>query len=254
MNISLAFFKKEIKEIAKTSKIITLPAVFLFFAILSAFSARYIKEIMMSLGEESILSAIPDPVYIDSYVQFFKNANFIYVLTIIAVFMGSVLDEKIRGTASMVLTKNLGRSNFVISKLIAAVLFFTVSYAASFCIFLYYTYIMFSKVFTEGTWAAFFVFWLYGVFIISLVIFSSTICKNNALTAVVSIAGYALASAISAIPKAGIYSPGALQSIPLELIAGTRSFDDIYISLIATVGVTAILAAASIFSFKKQEL
>lgn len=254
MTIPLAFFKKEIKEIIKTPKIIILPAVFLFFAIISVFSARYIKELIISLGEESLVAVIPDPVYTDSYAQFFKNANLMYVLTIIAVFMGSVSDEKIRGTASLVLTKNLSRSNFIISKLISAVIFFTVSYAASIFIFLYYTYVMFSNAFTEGTWPAFFVFWLYGVFIISLVIFSSTVCKNSALSAVFSIAGYALTSALSAIPNAGMYSPGALQSVTMELITGARHINDIFVPLISTAGIIAILTAAGIFAFKKQEL
>ncbi|MFA6309628.1 MAG: ABC transporter permease, partial [Clostridia bacterium] len=192
----LEFFKKEIFEILKTPKIIVLPAVALFFGMLSPITAKFINELIKTLGG-GISISFPEPTYIDSYVQLFKNHYTITAIVMIFVFMGLVAEEKQRGSAILVLTKNLSRLNFILSKFFASVLLFTFAYILSAVICIYYTFILFDEFWNPNLPLAIFMFWLYGVFLIALILFASIISRSPAIAALFGFIGFAVISFLS---------------------------------------------------------
>ena len=251
----LVFIKKEIMEAYKTPKVIILGALFLLFGIMSPLTAKYMNEILAMVGEqEGINIVLPDPTYIQSYEQFFKNIYFMMTIVIILVFAGTVAEEKSRGTAVLVLTKCLSRSGFVMGKLIAALLVFTFTYAASTAICVYYTSLMFPQYINSSIGSALLLYWIFGCLMIALTLLVSILSKSMTIAAVTGFICYVIISAISAIPYVGKYTPGILQGLSTELSYGIKTPGEAIIPALITVATGVIAVTAGLIAFRKQEL
>ena len=250
-----AFLRKELMEIMKTSKIIILPALFLFFGILSPLSARYMNDIMSLVGEQQGISIkLPDPTFVVAYEQFFKNIYFMMIIVTILIFAGTVSEEKMKGTIVLVLTKCLSRNGFIIGKLLAAILLFTFSYVVGTIICVYYTSLLFPEFINTGIWVGLAVFWLFGILMLTLTLLTSLLCRSMTTSAVAAFTGYVVVSAIAALPYAGRYSPGALQGLSSELASGSKVPVDALIPAAVTFSLAVALVITAILTFKKQEL
>lgn len=252
-----SFFKKEVKEIVKTHKIIVLPAIMLFFGLTSPLFAKFMNMLLEpALKKEGIdpTAFMKEPVLLDSYMQLFSNFTQIVLISVILVFMGIVVDEKVKGSAILVLTKSVSRSQFIISKFISSVLLFTVSYVLSVAAFAYYTYILFSKFLMDNTFLSLFMLWLLGVFMISIAVFASTISKTHIIAAVSGFAGYALTMAVSAIPYVKDYSPGIIGGLALELLKGVKPASDALGPIVVTMALCVVFLGGSVAVFRRREL
>lgn len=257
MSVAFSFFKKEIIEIIRTRRIFVMPVIYLFFGFMSPLTARYMKEIFKSIGSGGmggIEIRMPDPTYLDAYIQLFKNMNQICIIILILSVMGTVVDEKIRGTAVPVLTKNLSRTGFILCKFLAGIIFFTFSYLLAVAACIYYTYLLFPRFSNSGLFWALFVLWAYGLLIYTITLFASIISKTTVISAVLSFMGFALLSAGAAIPAFKGYFPGILGGISTGIITGSASPGDAAAPLAIAVGLVAALLSVGIMIFKKQEL
>lgn len=249
----LTFLKKEIYEIYKTSRIFIMPPIFLFFGFLSPLTARFMNELIKSLGG-GIEIKMPNPTYIDSYGQFFKNMTSTCTIVLILVFMSTVSDEKIKGSAVLILTKTVSRAQFILSKFASAVILFTASYLISAAACIYYTYLLFGKFYGPNLELSHIAFWVYGLFIISLTILASVLGKSGTVSAVLAFLGFAAVSAIAVLPKVGEYTPGALGGLSMQLLTGAKTAGDSAAPVIITVLFAGAILTAAITVFRKQEL
>jgi ABC-2 type transport system permease protein len=249
----MGFLKKEFNEIVKTQKLIILPVVFLFFGLSSPLIAKNMPELMKSLAGDMNIP-IPKPVFWDAYAQFYKNLTQIGVIVMILTFMGMVVDEKVRGTAILVLTKGVTRAQFILSKLLASFVLFFASFSLGALACIYYTYLLFPS-FDNGTlWLSLVSFLLYGLFIVSITLFASTISKSHVASAVIAFVGYAAFSAASYIPKVGKFLPGTLSDLSTQLLQGAKTSSDVIAPMIVTISLVALLIIITIADFNRQEL
>ncbi|MCX7746772.1 MAG: ABC transporter permease [Clostridia bacterium] len=252
------FFKKEISEIIRTQKIFVIPAVFLFFGLTSPLTARYMQEIIKALGgaEFDVSGVIPKAEYFQAYAQFFKNLNSICIIVLVLIFAGTVVNEKVKGSAVLVLTKGIKRSEFIFAKFLSGAALFTFSYIISAVACIYYTYLLFPKFLHEYLWMGMIIFWVYGIFLISMAVFISTISRSYAVAAVLSIVGYILLSILSLIPidRVNQFNPGFLAVLPGKVLYETVAQNMIIVPTVVTSLLAVILIAASISIFKKQEI
>lgn len=248
----MAFVKKEILEIFKTPKIFVLPAIFLFFGMASALTARYMNELIAAMSDLDI--KMPEPVYVDAYAQLFKNLSFMGIVVMILTFMGMVVDEKVKGSAILVLTKCVSRTQFILSKLTAAVLLYTFSYLLGVLGCVYYTYVLFPRFSHDYLITALVLFWVYGLFFIATTTLASTISKSHTMAAVAGFLSYAVVTAWAALPDIGRYSPGSLPALGLGLLSGTNQPSDMTGALVVALSGFLVITAASILLFKRQEL
>ena len=251
---AIGFLKKEFSEIIKTHKIFVLPAIFLFFGFLSPLMAKYTPEILKSVGGITIDPKMFDTTYTAAYEQLFKNLNQIGFIIMILVFMGIVVDEKVKGSVTMVLTKSLSRSWFILDKFIAAAVLYTLSFVLATGACTYYSFLLFPEFSAANLLTGLLLLWVYGIFIISFTVFSSTISKSHVISAVISLAVFLGISAIGAIPKVGDYLPGALSSLGLGLIKGTSKYGDVLLPLIISIAFILIFISLAVAAFRKQEL
>ena len=255
------FLQKEMTENLRTKKVLALACVFLFFAFSSPLLARFMQEFMAwaMAGEagvevEALLAMIPPPVWVDSYAQFYGNMSQIGAITIVLLFMSTVLREKRSGTADLVFSKGLSAASFILAKFTLASALAVICLIVSVLVAYLYTYILFEyagqmlHVLMGGL--------AYGLFllmVLSVVILCSAIAKSTALSAVLGFFSFIFLLLINSIPRVGRFFPGNLASRNLEITMGTY-YGELVINIIAAIAVITLSLGLSVYIVKRQEV
>jgi ABC-2 type transport system permease protein len=246
------FFQKESLEIVKTPKWIVLTAVFVVFGIMSPIAAKYMNELISGIGGLEL--NLPEPTYRDAYMQFFKNMYGLSILVVILTFMSMVVEEKVRGTVLLVLTKGLSRTSFILCKFLSASFFFSIVYTISLSVFLYYTSLLFPDHSMQNVGGPLFLFWLYGVCLIASTLLCSTLSKSHTIAAVSSFAFYFFLSLSNMIPGIGTYLPGSYQTMGVEIMTGVKGLASLYVPISFAVVFIGATLFVTILLFRQQEL
>jgi ABC-2 type transport system permease protein len=244
---------KECKEQLKTFKGAVILIVLLLFGMTSPLLAKLTPEIIKMAGT-GISIQIPTPTYLDAYAQFFKNIIQMALIVMILVFSGGVVNETSKGTAQIMLTKRLPRSSFILSKFLADVVVWTLSYAASVGLCICYTVYLFPTGKPSNLLLSLFCMWLFGVLTIATAILSSTIFNNYALAAVGSFCLWGLICLLSTIPRIQDYVPSALSSDNVGLISRGISPSTMGVPILTGFLLTALLLLIACLIFRRREL
>ena len=139
-------FRKEWLELIRTKRMLIALVVLVLFGMTSPLLAKMLPEIMtMVPGGEQFTMLIPPPTINDAVVQYVKNITQFGILLALLFGMGSMANERDKGTAAMVLSKPMPRITFLLAKLIAYTTLFTLAIAIAGIACYYYTYILFGK-------------------------------------------------------------------------------------------------------------
>ncbi len=249
-----AFTKKEFREHFRTYRIIILAAVFFVFGMFSPLTAKMLPEIFSSLDMQGIVINIPEPTYLDAYSQFFKNMTQIGLIVVLLVFSGMITNELTKGTLVIILSKGLPRHTVILSKYLVAVILWTISYAAAAVLNHVYTVYLFNQVSGEGVLFSLFCLWLFGVFMLAVIILASTITQGNYGGLLLSAGILILLMVLNMFPKCQRFNPVSLAANNAGLIANTVSVSDLVPTVWITVGLTALGILLSIFIFQEKQL
>ncbi|MCL2569550.1 MAG: ABC transporter permease [Oscillospiraceae bacterium] len=256
MSNFLVFLRKEIMELVRTKKLLGLAAVFLFFAFTSPVLARYMTEFIALLvpADEALQFLIPDPVWTDSYAQFYGNIAQIGTITIILLFMGVITSERQRGTADLVLTKGLSHWSFVCSKFAVISAAIKLTMLASIGVVFLYTFILFD---TAGSALHVFlgacVYIIFLLLVAALTVFASAIAKSNVIAAMIGFFGFLFILLVSAIPRAGDLLPGNLSARAMEITVDGYFHSHLIWNLLISLGLTILLLLLTIWVLRRQE-
>lgn len=142
----IALFKKEFWEMIRTKKLLVLVIIFLFVAISSPILAKILPELLKNIPSTPGLSIkIPEPTWHDSIDQFIKNISQLAMIVVVFVFAGAIAEEKNKRTLEMMMTKPVSRTNFVVSKIVSALISLLIVYVLSSLIFYFYTVSLFGS-------------------------------------------------------------------------------------------------------------
>ena len=250
------FLRKEVMELVRTKKLLGLLAVFLFFAFTSPVLARYMTEFIALLvpADEALQFLIPDPVWTDSYVQFYGNIAQIGNVTIILLFMGIIASERQRGTADLVLTKGLSHWSFVLSKFVVLSAAVKLTMLVSIAVVFLYTSVLFD---TAGNVLHVFLgacaYIVFLVLVVALTVLSSAVAKSNVTAAMIGFLSFLGILLISALPTIGDLLPGNLSSRAMEITAEGYFHSNLVGNVLVSLGLTALLLALSVLVMRRQE-
>lgn len=117
------FLGKELKEVARTWRLPVIGGVVLLFAVTGPVLALLTPELLKSLSssQPGVIIQVPDPTWRDAYAQWVKNLGQIVAFVAIIAAGGTVAGEVASGTATLVLTKPVSRSAFVVAKVAALI-------------------------------------------------------------------------------------------------------------------------------------
>ncbi|MFO7637189.1 MAG: hypothetical protein R6W96_07755 [Clostridia bacterium] len=251
--MKLRFLKKEAGEFFRTYRFLILFGVFLFFAFLNAPVARYMNELFALMGDMGFEFVLPDPVFTDSYAQFFKNLS-TGMIVLIVIYMAVVSGEIRKGTAYLVLSKGLSRMDFYFSKLIFASLAYTLAYAVSALVTVLYTWLLFGAWhFDHMVWAMA-SYWLYGLMILLVTIGMSAITNSSGYSALAGFFILLFVPLTNHLGKIGRFFPGRLTILPNELMLATAEPGDMLVPALAALMISSVFVFLGAWVFSRKEL
>lgn len=253
MNNLLTCIRKEWLEMVRTQRLLIVVVVLTFFGLLSPLLARYMIELFeMIPGMDDLAMVIPAPVLLDAVIQYVKNIQQFGFLLAIFLTIGSVTQEKERGTAVMVLVKPVPRGVFLGAKLITYSLLFVLGLGIAGAAGYYYTLLLFEAPDFLMWLILNALLWLFIVVYISLTLLASTLVRQQAAAAGIAFGAMLVLSALGAVPVIGEYLPGQLVSWGIELFLDptVRYWPALWTSL----GLIAGSYLAAWLVFRRQEL
>lgn len=251
--LNFAFFKKEIMETLKAPRYWVLCSLFIFMGILSPVTGKFMNEIFL-LFELDIPIVLPEPTMMDAWMQVYKNIHTMLVIVFLIMLSGTVVQEKVKGSVLLVLSKNISRSNFILSKFFTGIVLFFLLFVVSFMISLGYTYYFFGEAFFEG-WIYTFILSLgIGIVVTAIAIFVSVIAKSATISALLGFAVFAVLGIFNSIPSLVKFNPLGGISMINTIMAGDIDKAAIYIQFGSIALFSVLLICLSITIFKKQEL
>jgi ABC-2 type transport system permease protein len=245
--------RKEIREQARTMRLVAVVAVFAFLGLLSPVFARYVREIVEAVGGGQFEGMIPEPVVGDAVVQFTKNMGQFGVLIAILVAMGSVATETERGTAAFLLTKPITRGAFVAAKVIAIGALLALALAVAGVLCWIYTTILFEPLPVAGFAGAVAVVWLSLAAFAAVTFLASVVTRSGLAAGGLGFGAFVATGILSALPAIGPYMPTSLWGAADALALGTIP-DPLAGPVLANV--ILVLAALGLagWSFRRREL
>jgi ABC-2 type transport system permease protein len=251
--INLAFLKKELVEMIKTPKLIIISSVFLFFSIIGPLTAKYMGELLEMFASD-IQIIFPEPTHLQSWEQFYSNITSISMIVFLILMTGTVASEKSRGSVYLVLTKNMTRNSFIISKIIAGILMFTLVYIVSILITLYYTWVLFDAVLYDHLFLSLLAIYALGLFFTMVAVFLSITFKASTHAALVAFGIYALLNVLTILSDLNTFNPAGSTVLVLNQLMGSGDISALAINIAITLGLTGVLFYLSLSIFNKQEL
>lgn len=171
--------KKEWLENSRSHKALALVMISIIFGILGPLTALLMPDIMAGILPQKLQKAIPEPTYLDSYSQYFKNVNQLGLILFVFLFSGSLSQEFTRGTLINLITKGLSKKAIILAKFIMISGLWTFSYCLGSLIQYAYTLYYFNNQ-GDYKWFTYGASWLFGLLLISLTLFYSVLFRKTA--------------------------------------------------------------------------
>lgn len=255
MNSLLAFMKKEYLEAARTGKIVILILLFVLFGIMSPAIAKLTPWMMETLSDSMAENGlIVTNIQVDaltSWTQFFKNIS-IALIAFVLIFSDIFTKEYKSGTLLLVLTKGLSRYKVVLAKAVLLLSLWTVGYGICFAITYGYNAYFWDNSITNNLFFSATMWWLFGVWVICLIVFFSSLLQNNAGVTLCVGGTVLLAYLLSIISKAKAYSPAVLMNTN-SILMGVEAIDAYIKAIVITVFLCIVCVAVSIPIVNKRQ-
>jgi len=249
------FFRKELREAARTRRLLVVGVVFLILGIISPLTAKYTPELLKALGtgQGGVQVILPTPTVKDAVAQFLKNVAGTGILVALLLPMGLVAREKERGTAAFALTKPLSRPAFLAAKLLALALTLTAGVAVAAVATYYYTLLLFGPIALGGFVASAALVLLALLVYAGFTFVGSTVASSPLPAAGIGLAAWVVVSILGVVPNVGQYTPAGLNDPAAALALGTQP-QHLAVSVLANVAILAALVALAWLAFRRQEL
>jgi len=248
-----AALHKEILESWRTYRFLVVISVLVIFGILSPLTAKFMPEIFkMVSGAEQFAALIPEPSVKDAVDQYIKNISQFALLMGVLISMGSVVQEKERGTAAMILVKPLPRGTFLLAKLAVLLVIFAASLVlAGLCAY-YYTLYLFEPLPVVPFLAMNGLLLIYTMVYVALTIFFSTVGRSQALAGGLSLATLAVLGIVGSIPSLRKFVPANLIDWAGSLVQQTGH--NAWLALWVSLGIILLAVLGSWLVLRHQEL
>ncbi len=249
----LVALRKELLEQWRSYRMLVTLVLFIVMGLLSPLFAKLTPEILRLLPQgEEIAKIVPPPSIADAVAQYIKNISQFGVILALVTAMGTVAQEKDKGTAALMLVKPLPRGAFLGAKFAAFATTFLISTALAGLACYYYTLLLFEPLDLAEWLALNGLMWLFLFVYVALTIFCSTLTRSQALAGGLAFGTLILLSLLGSLPKVGEYLPGQLLAwgTGLAIASANPSWPAVWISM----GIIFVAFFGAWVIFEKQEL
>ena len=247
--------RKELLEAWRSQRFLVVGVVFLLLGIISPVGAKYLPELLKTLGtgQQGVQVIVPTPTVNDAITQFLKNVAGTGVFVALLLPMGAVAREKEQGTASFVLTKPVSRQSFLAAKALALFAVLTVGVALATVAAYFYTALLFQPI-SVGAFLS-----CAALVLLSLLVFASFTFLGSALLQAplaaigIGAGAWVILSLLGILPNVSQYTPAGLVTAAGDVALG-KAPDHLAHTIVVNLGLIFVALAASWLSFSRQEL
>ncbi len=254
MNGFTAYLRKEFLEQLRGYKLLILFSILILFGMTSPLLAKMTPELLKSLSGSGITIKLPPITASDAWAQFFKNISQIGVIALILIFGTSLPQEINHGTLIIPLSKGLSRDTVIFVKYLVSFMNWTVGYVVSALICCGYTQYLFGTFAVSNLAFSLFCLWIFGDFLLALVLFTGTITTGNYGGLLLDLVILGLLLALDAFPKLQKWNPISLASQNASILTKSTLSIDFTVTIWITISATAICLILSALTFQKKNL
>ena len=252
----IAFIKKEFMELFRTGKVYILFILFAIFGIMNPAIAKlspWLYEMLSETMEEQGIKITEITVTaLTSWEQYFKNMSVEFIV-IVVMFYGTLSSELQKGTLINMLTKGLSRWKVLIAKVVTAIAAWSACYYLCFGITYGYNAYFWDNGIASNLSLAALGSYLFGIWLISLIILSSAFISSGTGVLMLTGGGYICVSLLSMIPDISRYLPSMLTS-GMELLRGASTAGDYREAFIVTSILIILNISAAIAGFNRKKI
>ena len=256
MRSFVAFFKKELLESARSSKLLLLGILFIAFGIMNPAIAKltpWMLEVMAEQLAESGMTVTAVTVdALTSWTQFFKNIPMALIVFVL-VYSGIFTKEYESETLVLVFTKGLSRYKAVLAKTLLTVMLWSAGYWLCYGITYGYNAYFWDNGIAVGLVPAVLNWWVFGLFTVSLMMLFSVVSRSYSGVLLGTGGVVVVSYVIGLIPKAAKYMPTTLMN-SAKLLIGAEAASDYAVTLVITAALTVGCIAVSIPLFNKKQI
>ncbi|MBE6592927.1 MAG: ABC transporter permease [Ruminococcaceae bacterium] len=256
MRALIAFFKKELLESLRSGKLMLLAVIFCAVGIMNPAIAKLTPWLFEMLSEElaesGMIVGATEVDALTSWTQFFKNIPIAFIAFIFI--YGSVFTKEYdSGTLVLILTKGLARYKVVLAKYVVMLLVWSAGYWLCFGITYLYNDFYWDNSIATGLMPAVLNWWLFGVFVVSLVVLFSVLMSTYGNVLLCTGGAIFASYMLGLLPKAAKYLPTSLMSSSALLI-GAEEADKYVFAIIISILLSVASVALSIPILNKKQI
>lgn len=256
MRAFVAFFKKELLERIRSGRLWILLTVFAAIGIMNPVTAKLtpwlIEVFWDSLGTGIEEAPVIVPTVLDSLTQFYKNIP-LGLLALVLLEGGILTREYQSGTLILCLSRGLARHTVIAAKAIVLASTYTLGYWLTHFVTHAYNAYYFDLGIAAYPHLAALYYYVFGLFVLALLLFASTVVSDTAGALLVTGGGVLLSYLLSLIPPVKRYLPTYL-SAGTAIVGGTAAPSDYVAALIITLALIAACFVGALLTFKKKEI
>ncbi len=251
-----AFLHKEWLESIRSGKFFLLLLLFLFLGMMNPFIAKltpWLMETMTSSMANTGLSIAEIQVTaLTSWAQFFKNLP-IALLVFTLLYSSSFTKEYQTESLLLIVTKGFARYKIVLAKICMMFLIWTICFSLCFGVTYAYNMYFWDNGIAKNLFLASVCFWVFGLWVISLITFFSTTLKTIS-GVILGTGGLILAAYLAGLFQTfASYTPAALLQ-GFQLVSGQNTPADCQSAIFVTLSLCTVAIVASIYSMNRRQL
>ena len=209
-----AFIQKEFTEVMRNSKLLICAIIFILLGIMNPAIAKItpwlVEQFSNATSGAGMLIQTMEISALTSWEQFFKNMP-MGIVFFVLMFSGIVAAELQKGTLINIVTKGMPRWKIMVSKLILLLVLWTGMYFASYIITYVYNDFYWDNDTVNNIFFSVFCLYLFGVWLISLIILMSALADNSAAVSIGVCGVFLLSYLLGIIPAVQDYLPTKLK-------------------------------------------
>ena len=251
----VAFIQKEFMEIVRNSKLLICGIIFALLGIMNPAIAKltpWIIEMYSNTSSSGIVFQKVEVTALTSWEQFYKNMPIAFIVFVL-MFSGIVASELQKGTLINIVTKGMSRWKIMISKFIMMLVLWTGVYFLSYVITYFYNAFYWDNSIAKHIFFAVFCFYLFGVWLISLIILVSAFADNSTTVSLGVGGGFIVSYLLGMVPKLQDYLPTKLMD-SLILIVGQAEPGEYVPAIIIVLCLIIANIVLGIIFFNKKNL
>ena len=209
-----AFIQKEFTEVMRNSKLLICAIIFILLGIMNPAIAKItpwlVEQFSNATSGAGMLIQTMEISALTSWEQFFKNMP-MGIVFFVLMFSGIVAAELQKGTLINIVTKGMPRWKIMVSKSILLLVLWTGMYFASYIITYVYNDFYWDNDTVNNIFFSVFCLYLFGVWLISLIILMSALADNSAAVSIGVCGVFLLSYLLGIIPAIQDYLPTKLK-------------------------------------------